>query len=515
MSSLTKYQFNACDMSDLYDYHLGDLPPSLDSPYNPLRIHPRTPDNPNHRLSQLEYDVWDFYDKAAPVEHRPVLLKQALLASYPRRVIPDGLKPSYDEWQSLTDLHVHLLQSEYDCFSAPKKPLMRSFEDSWTECLGDLSNYRLAIEDEELQVREEWRKLALKFNRQEHHAHIMISAASRGARSDTIPLSSMGYSSGMELYEDFEEPEPSEAGPTLQDVSVREAKGIYVGLQAVEMAYDSSVQKNVTNTSASTIQVDTGPSMSGGPKCRARLRVDTKQVPPEPKVTSTSIPTSSPAQAGPSTISELGLLGLLLASTIIDWVDHAIVEASNGSYQKLGCSFAQPELNIDTTFCQMKKPLLRLGTSCDAAIKEIRSTMVKHGLESGNGCSSSEENGRRSVSLETPLLVSPPEIALMSNLNPQNALSSFLPDPVPCFQMRRRSIWYSLHVIDRHVKPCHLIILCGLLTIGGSVAPGVWRSAYRQDISGGFALAQYILGVGVFIVGSMIVIHSRTCTCWQ
>ena len=83
-----------------------------------------------------------------------------------------------------------------------------------------------------------------------------------------------------------------------------------------------------------------------------------------------------------------------------------------------------------------------------------------------------------------------------------------IPAPVPSSHKRKVTI-------SSQVRVCHVLIVCGLLAIGGSLNPAVWRSIYRQDISGGFALAQYILGVGVFIVGSMIVIHSRNCTCWQ
>ena len=65
------------------------------------------------------------------------------------------------------------------------------------------------------------------------------------------------------------------------------------------------------------------------------------------------------------------------------------------------------------------------------------------------------------------------------------------------------------------IRPCHVIILLGLLTIVGSLAPAFWRSFARNDISGGFSIAQYILAVGVFVVGGILVIHSRTCTCWS
>ena len=68
---------------------------------------------------------------------------------------------------------------------------------------------------------------------------------------------------------------------------------------------------------------------------------------------------------------------------------------------------------------------------------------------------------------------------------------------------------------QHRIHPCHIIILLGLHTIFGSLVPAFWRSTARNDISGGFSIAQYILAVGVFVVGGMLVIHSRTCTCWS
>ena len=65
------------------------------------------------------------------------------------------------------------------------------------------------------------------------------------------------------------------------------------------------------------------------------------------------------------------------------------------------------------------------------------------------------------------------------------------------------------------VRPCYLLIFLGILTVVGSLAPALWRSSTLHDFSGGFTLAQYILGVGIFVVGSVTAIHSRSCTCWQ
>ena len=66
-----------------------------------------------------------------------------------------------------------------------------------------------------------------------------------------------------------------------------------------------------------------------------------------------------------------------------------------------------------------------------------------------------------------------------------------------------------------YIPPCYLLIFLGLLTVIGSLIPGLWRASSDNDLSGGFTLAQYILGVGIFVVGSMVAIHSKSCECWK
>jgi len=60
--------------------------------------------------------------------------------------------------------------------------------------------------------------------------------------------------------------------------------------------------------------------------------------------------------------------------------------------------------------------------------------------------------------------------------------------------------------IDVHLQPPpirlgYLLILFGALTVAGSLAPAVWSCQADHNLSGGFALAQYIRGLGVFVVG--------------
>ena len=79
----------------------------------------------------------------------------------------------------------------------------------------------------------------------------------------------------------------------------------------------------------------------------------------------------------------------------------------------------------------------------------------------------------------------------------------------------QRFLRLRFRLFSETIKPCHVLIFLGFLTILGSLIPALWRSVARHDIQGGFSLAQYILGVGVFVVGCMVAIHSRACTCWQ
>ena len=79
----------------------------------------------------------------------------------------------------------------------------------------------------------------------------------------------------------------------------------------------------------------------------------------------------------------------------------------------------------------------------------------------------------------------------------------------------QRSLTLRFRRILKLIRTCHIMIFLGFLTILGSLVPALWCSVARNDIQGGFSLAQYILGVGVFVIGFMLAIHSRTCTCWQ
>ena len=81
---------------------------------------------------------------------------------------------------------------------------------------------------------------------------------------------------------------------------------------------------------------------------------------------------------------------------------------------------------------------------------------------------------------------------------------------------RSTTICYTRKTKKRKpIPPCYILIFLGVATVIGSLLPGLWRASSRNDLSGGFTLAQYILGVGIFVVGSMVAIHSKTCECWK
>lgn len=63
------------------------------------------------------------------------------------------------------------------------------------------------------------------------------------------------------------------------------------------------------------------------------------------------------------------------------------------------------------------------------------------------------------------------------------------------------------------MRPCYALIAMGAVTIVGSLVPALWRSTAQGDISGGSTLTQDILGVDIFVVGSVLAVHTRTCRC--
>ena len=64
------------------------------------------------------------------------------------------------------------------------------------------------------------------------------------------------------------------------------------------------------------------------------------------------------------------------------------------------------------------------------------------------------------------------------------------------------------------IRTCYILVALGMFSIASSLALALWRTVNNSDIQGGFSVAQYILAVGALIIGCVLVLHSRTCSCW-
>ncbi len=120
-------------------------------------------------------------------------------------------------------------------------------------------------------------------------------------------------------------------------------------------------------------------------------------------------------------------------------------------------------------------------------------------------------------SSQLPSTVSHPEVVRRTQggrieFNPLQPVSDAASNASPSQRQTSASL---ARLRTKYIKPCYILILLGFLTIVGSLVPALWRSVDQSDISGGFAMAQYTLGVGAFTIGCIVAIHSRMCTCWS
>ena len=98
--------------------------------------------------------------------------------------------------------------------------------------------------------------------------------------------------------------------------------------------------------------------------------------------------------------------------------------------------------------------------------------------------------------------------------------SSFWPQGLLCPCIGRRlpsspAIMLKLISICSSIRTCYFLVVLGMISIAGSLALALWRSINNSDIQGGFSIAQYVLAVGALIIGCVLVLHSRTCSCWS
>ena len=98
--------------------------------------------------------------------------------------------------------------------------------------------------------------------------------------------------------------------------------------------------------------------------------------------------------------------------------------------------------------------------------------------------------------------------------------SSFWLEALPCSCIGRRqpsSLAIALKLVTTcsSIRTCYVLVALGMISIAGSLALALWRTINNSDIQGGFSIAQYVLAVGALIIGCVLVIHSRTCSCWS
>lgn len=135
------------------------------------------------------------------------------------------------------------------------------------------------------------------------------------------------------------------------------------------------------------------------------------------------------------------------------------------------------------------------------------------------------EDGSGQITRQKPVHLARQRVFRPYTANIQS-LSSHVPSPVQRYQpllpgpfissrTRSPSFLQILRQSRVALPPCYTLIAFGVLAIIGSLAPALWISIYCNDVSSGFALAQYILGVGVLVIGSPLVIHSQSCKCWE
>lgn len=159
----------------------------------------------------------------------------------------------------------------------------------------------------------------------------------------------------------------------------------------------------------------------------------------------------------------------------------------------------------------MKNPRLRIHPSRQYAETSLLNNQSSRSY-------SREENSRsenRVIAISAPAATQISPIQLIPQ-HPWLPCSEFPRWPYSeQYKMLERSFASRSRRFLKRIRTCHILIFLSFLTIVGSLVPALWRSVVRNDIQGGFSLAQYILGVGVFIIGFLVAIHSRTCTCWQ
>jgi hypothetical protein len=64
-------------------------------------------------------------------------------------------------------------------------------------------------------------------------------------------------------------------------------------------------------------------------------------------------------------------------------------------------------------------------------------------------------------------------------------------------------------------RVCHVVICIGVLTFIGSLTLALWWSMAKNDVSGGFTMAAYVVAVGGLPLASIQIRHNQRCRCWK
>jgi hypothetical protein len=131
--------------------------------------------DPNHRLASdhwqalialhrtLLHEHHDFFLASQHPSASPLLRELAARYSMPARMWKHGIHSFLELLRRrLPDSIDYMLAFIYLAFQmmALLYETVPAFEDTWMECLGDLSRYRMAIEDEDIRDRETWAGVA-------------------------------------------------------------------------------------------------------------------------------------------------------------------------------------------------------------------------------------------------------------------------------------------------------------------------------------------------------------------
>jgi len=69
--------------------------------------------------------------------------------------------------------------------------------------------------------------------------------------------------------------------------------------------------------------------------------------------------------------------------------------------------------------------------------------------------------------------------------------------------------------IQKHVRPCYLLVTLGFLVIGGSLAVGLYYSIAKDRMGDGFTTAGWMTAVGTLILAAPMAKHYPYCRCWE